>query len=240
MDTYVRVPTDWIRDQGNPLLHAFSWKGKDKAGHIAALMLYIAMNQNVPEKIGAHVKLTYTELSDITSLSRAKVAEGLKFLEETGLVKTEKQGRSNSYHIVNRDNGNGWGQLPAKSLYDDGQIKPFLQFKLRTRAELNALKLYLLIIAFRSNSKNCTIISYEKIHQYTGISERHISAGLSLLVTLDMIRVDKKLKDEATEKRMNVYWLVGLNHRHGGNTPEDTFNNFGDSSNASSPFSSSR
>lgn len=227
MDTYARVPTDWIRDQSNPLLHAFSWKGKDKAGCIAALMLYIAMNQNVPEKKGAHVKLTYTELSDITSLSRAKVAEGLKLLEETGLVKTEKQGRSNSYHIVNRDNRNGWGQLPAKSLYDDGQIKPFLQFNLRTRAELNALKLYLLIVAFRSNSRNCTIISYEKIHQYTGISERHISAGLSLLVTLDMIRVDKKLKDEATEKRMNVYWLVGLNHHHGGNTPEEAFANFG-------------
>lgn len=228
MDTYVRVPTDWIRDQSKPLLHAFSWKGQDKAGCIAALMLYIAMNLNVPEKKGAHVKLTYTKLSDITSLSRAKVAEGLKLLEETGLVKTEKQGRSNSYHIVNRDNWNGWGQLPVNSLYDDGQIKPFLKFKLRTRAELDALKLYLLIIAFRSNRRNCTIISYEKIHQYTGISERYISAALSLLITLDMIRVDKKLRDEATEKRMNVYWLVGLNHRHGGNTPEEAFSNFGD------------
>lgn len=226
MDTYVRVPTDWIRDQSNPLLHVFSWKGESKAGNIAALMLYIAMNQNVPEKKGAHVKLTYTKLSDITSLSRAKVAEGLKLLEGIGLVEKEKQGRSNSYHIVNRDNRQGWGQLPAKSLYDDEQIKPFLHFKLRTRAELNALKLYLLIIAFRSNQKNCTIISYEKIYQYTGISERHIFAGLSLLITLDMIRVDKKLIDKDTEKRMNVYWLVGLNHRHGGNTPEEVFTNF--------------
>lgn len=235
MNNYARIPTSWIRDQKTIPLRAFAWQGKEesKSGYIAALMLYIAMNLMVPDKKGAYVKLTYTELSDITSLSRAKVAEGLRLLEQTGLVKIEKKGRSNIYHIFNRDNQSGWGQLPL-SLYDDDQVKPFSQFKLRARAELDGLKLYLLIIAFRSNQINCTRISYEKINEYTGISERHIPAALSLLITLDMIRVDKKLIDGNTEKRMNVYWLVGLSSRHGGNTREEALTHFENDNTSSS------
>lgn len=217
---WVRVPTFWLRNKETPLLRSFSWSNGDGGDHIAALMLYIALNQQTPNK-EIKVRLTYEQLCLITSLSRAKVSAGIQFLEKICLIQIEKKGRSNIYNIVNRDAKDGWGKLPTNKLYDDdGQIEPFKTFKLRAKTELNALKIYLLIIAFRNNKVNYTIISYEKICEYTGVSERYIRSALSLLINLKMINVDKKLMDDNKEKRINVYWLCGLSHHHAGNSPD--------------------
>lgn len=217
---WVRMPTSWLRNKNTPLLRSFSWSKGDCGNHTAALMLYIALNQQTPNK-EIKAALTYEQLCLITSLSRAKVSAGIQFLEKIGLIQIEKKGRSNIYNIINRDAKDGWGKLPTNNLYDDdGQIEPFKIFKLRTKTELNALKIYLLIIAFRNNVANFTAISYEKIFEYTGVSERDIRSALSLLITLKMINVDKKLIDGNTEIRMNVYWLCGLSHYHAGNTPD--------------------
>lgn len=215
---WVRVPTSWLRNPQPPLLRSFSWSKGDGGDHIAALMLYIALNQQTPNK-EIKVALTYENLCLITTLSRAKISAGIQFLEKIGLIQIEKKGRSNIYNIVNRDAKDGWGKLPTNKLYDDdGQIEPFKTFKLRAKTELNALKIYLLIIAFRNNERNFTVISYEKICEYTGVSERDIRSALSLLINLKMIDVDKKLIDDNTEKRMNVYWFCGLSHHHAGNS----------------------
>lgn len=224
MKDWVRIPTKWLTDKSAPLLKDLSWRGEHQSDNIAALMLYVAINQQTPEQ-ETKTRLTYDNLCLITSLSRAKVSAGIKIIENLGLIKIEKKGRSNIYHIIDRDQKGGWAKLPARTLYDnDGQIEPFNNFKLRSRTELDALKLYLLIIAFRDNKKNHTTIAYEKISQYTGISERHVRSAISFLVTLNMIHVDKHLVGDTTEKRMNVYRVIGINNRqHAGNMPKDAF-----------------
>jgi predicted transcriptional regulator len=214
-----RIPTSWISNKEKPLLKSFDWSEKGST-HIAALMLYIALNQQSPgEKNKAAI--TYDQLCHAVSLSRAMVSAGIKHLEEVGLIQIKKNGRANIYQIVGRDKGSHWAKLPVRRLYDEeGIIDPFKHFNLRKRTELNALKLYLLIIAFRDNKKNHTTISYEKIMDYTGISRGFIRGAISFLINLEMIDVDRQLIDGKTEKRMNVYWTRGISFRHAGNSPD--------------------
>jgi hypothetical protein len=87
---------------------------------------------------------------------------------------------------------------------------PFRDFHLRRRAELDALKLYYLFIAFRDNATNETFISYDKIAEYTGVERGNIKRGQSLLVTHDLVNVDYARSNASEFGVKNSYRLVGL------------------------------
>lgn len=229
MDEWVKVPTGWIRAKDNPLLRTFSWQSPDKSDYIAALMLYICIAQNIErkEKDGCPrgwVRLSYSQLNTLTSLSRSKVSAGLSILRGKNLIEINTNYKTNVYTMVGYINESGWAKLPAKRLYDKKceQIKPFLEFKLRQRVELDALKLYLMLIAFRDNQKNHATPSYETISKYTGIPVKNIRSSISLLVNHDMIHVQKYGDLGKIDKRNNFYRIIGIDgFKHAGNTSYD-------------------
>ena len=194
MDRWVKIPTQWIRDKDNPLLKEFRWHGDEKADYIAALMLYMTIAHHANRKTTSELatlgcaKLSYSALSGLTELSRAKIAAGLRILVDLELIEKNNHQKTNIYRIVNYETRGGWAKLPAVSLYSDPDtIRPFRHFKLRLKNELYALKLYLLLVAFRNNPKKYAILSYDRIAHYTGISRNDIRSAISLLVNLDMV-----------------------------------------------------
>jgi len=229
MDEWVKMPTKWILNKDNPPLKQFTWRGEDKSNYIAALILYLAIchhanrNEKSSCKIGC-AKLSYTKLNIITSLSRAKIAAGVSILEKKDLIIKDISEKTNSYCVVNYSNRGGWAKLPAKHLYNKKHehIKPFMEFKLRQKVELDSLKLYLLLIALRDNYRNHAYPKYETISAYTGIPRGNIRSAISILVNHDMVHVQKYGELEELEKRNNIYRIIGIDgNKHAGNTSYD-------------------
>ena len=226
MDIWVKIPTKWILDKDVLLLKKFRWQGSDKSNYIAALMLYIAIAHHANRKINDEfstigcAKLSYSKLEEITSLSRAKIAGGLKILQSNGLIQKNILQKTNIFKITNYEKKGGWAKLPAKTMYTESlkNIRPFIEFKLRQKHELNALKLYLLLVALRDNNRNLATPKYETISAYTGILRGNIRSAISLLVNLNMIHVQKYGDPDELEKRSNTYRIIGIeNYRHSGN-----------------------
>jgi hypothetical protein len=208
--TWVRLPTDWVR---KGLLAEFHWdNGGFGANNIAALMALIAIAHVADSETGV-CRMTYNRLCDATGLSRAKLARGLEILERFKLIEREWCRRSHislgSYNILR-----GWGKLPAKGMYRSVTIEAFSDFKLRRRAELDALKIFLVFVAFRGNDINAANIGYSNIEKYSGVSETKIKSAISLLVTHNLIRVDQiPRKDEPGV--WHTYRIVGIEpYRH--------------------------
>jgi hypothetical protein len=231
MKDWVKMPTKWILNKENPPLVGFQWKGNDKSAHISAIMLYLTISHHVNDtpnrqfpEIG-HAKLSFTELMDITDISRAKVAEGLSVLTAKGLIEKIVTDKTNIYRIYNYGVGS-WGKLPAKLLYDKSMkyIMAFKHFNLRIKNELNALKLYLLLVAFRNNDTNYATISYKTITYYTGIHRNEIKSAISLLINIKFIQLDKTSSEMDPDKTVNLYRIVGIDrYRHSGTMSEEQF-----------------
>lgn len=210
---WVRMPSSWITNQDNPGLKMFSVK--DAGNAIAALILYIALvhkanDRKQDDPAYGFAESTYDELMDITYLSRAMIARGLKQLEDCKLIGHVLVGRRKRYEI--KYNDRPWGKLP-KQYFEQKNI--FAKFQHRNRTELIALKLYLLFIAFRSEKLNAAVISYPKIHAYTGISENVIRSGLSSLVNIPpLIHIDRFGSAENSHGNSPSYYRIsGISSR---------------------------
>lgn len=227
MREWSRMPSSWIRDKDLPL-EKLKWNGDRKADQIAALMVYIVLvhHANTAETPRLPVKgtcdLTYTQISDITSLSRSKISGGLKILIGMGLIEQIHVGRNNIYQVSNFNNKSGWAKLPCKGLYSKNsqRIRAFEYFKLRAKNELNALKIYLLIVSFRNTATNYAQVSYRKISEYTGTQQNDIRPALSLLVNLTLIHIDTGNSEINQYSTINLYRPCHLEaYKHRGTTP---------------------
>lgn len=223
MDDFSKIPTSWMKDdKPETLLRDFRWQGKEKSDYIASLMVYICIAQHIQGEKG-RISITYSKLSELTSLSRAKVSAGISILRDKKIISVSDDNKTNSYELLWRENDKGWAKLPVKSMYDKDYsfIMPFNDFHLRKKVELDALKLYLILVAFRDEKSNSTVMKYETISDYTGIVTNDIKSASSFLVSLNMINVDKSTIEDYEMKRWrNVYRINGINrYRHAGNSP---------------------
>jgi len=203
---WVKLPSGWIEDGG---LRSLRWGGPEGAGanNIAALMTLIALAHHADDENGL-IKLTYDQLEELTGLSRPKVSKGLDGLEALKIIDRD-QGRS-IYRLLGYNPKSGWAKLPCKALYSGMRIAAFHEFRLRSMAELNALKLYLLFAARRGRDTNMANISYDKITEYTGIERPRIKAAQSLLAIHNMAHVERLPSSTNDIGVSNAYRLVGL------------------------------
>lgn len=221
--TWRKFPAEWIlEDEG--ILKSLRWKGAEKSDYVAALMLYIALIHHTDDQHEEYesttVRVSYSGLENTTGLSRPKVSNGLSLLISRGLIfRDSSKGTTNEYRITNYDKNGGWRKLPVRGLYKgDIQIDAFKDFTLRSKVELNALKLYFLLIALRNNATGYTKVSYEKIHERIGIRKDDIKPAISRLINVGLINLDKKA--DPGEYQHNVYWVRYIDRgRHSGNAP---------------------
>ena len=97
--------------------------------------------------------------------------------------------------------------------HSSGNILAFEDFKLRSRAELEALKLFFVFFARRSNDTNMANISYDKIEDYTGIDRKRIKSALSVLTTTNMIHVEQLPRASGEQGVSYAYRIAGIDPR---------------------------
>lgn len=204
MKPFAKMPRRWVLNHG---LKLFKWQGEDKATHIAALMAYIAIVQRAKD---GKVVLTLDSLAKAIYASRQKVHDGTELLHGYGLViKQAGLGRSGSlYSLV--DTEGTWQKLPALTVTEKGKVMFFKDFHLRKKSELNALKLYLLLITFRDNTDNSTKIAYDRITDYTGIARNEIKSAIDILIHHNFIRLESQASLNWDDMKMNVYRIRGV------------------------------
>ncbi|MDO9208257.1 MAG: hypothetical protein Q7T91_08380 [Sulfuricurvum sp.] len=230
MIEFVKMPSHWITDKANPGLKQLAWGKEDNAGKIAALMLYIAIAHHANKEPNREyqepgfAKLSYSDFEEILGLSRAKISCGLINLKELGIIKIDKGNKTSVYQLDGYDPSKGWAKLPYQHLYQGKQIKVFTGFHLRQRTELHALKMYLLVAAFRDNVNNHTFISFEKITDYTGIPKNEIRSAISVLINHRLIQVERDQEANNALRSKNIYRLLGLKGRHSGTISQDELN----------------
>lgn len=205
---WTKLPTQWVEDKG---LCGFRWAGGHGSDYQAALMaLTVIANHSDPETAIAH--LTYDELCAMTSLSRAKLSRGLSVLADFALIEREPDGRS-TFQIRNYQAKSGWAKFPAKGLYSNGVVMAFTSFRLRQRAELDAMKLYFLFASRRDNTSNMAKISYDKIEDYSGVTRDHIKRALTVLGANNLVHVEHVPLAISATGVANAYRLVHLSTR---------------------------
>lgn len=219
---WVRMPSAWILQQGGTSLRDFTVG--DKGASIAALMIYImlctrALQKSTEEFEAGTARVTYDDIEKAIGLSRAMISKGLSKLENLKLIAVIPYRRQNVYELTAHTES-PWAKLPKKHLYQKkatGEIDVFLNdFHLRSRTELNALKLYMLLLAFRDRDSNTTFLGYQAISDYSGIQRNDIRKAISFLIHHDFIQLDKVMQ-EGTDIRVNRYEIKGLSHLHPGN-----------------------
>lgn len=190
---WAKIPTLWIRS--GQKLALLSWQ-KHRSDATAALIILIALairlNQtNGKGKQRTAVSISYDELQSLTGISRAKISAGIRLLEGNEIVAVRKRNKRNRYQLSGVTTPGSWAQLPQSQLLQNGTLL-FAKFQLRQRNELHALKLYLLLIAYRNNKANFTAIGYEKICEIGGMQRNDILRAASLLINYDLITVQEQ------------------------------------------------
>jgi len=156
------------------ILKKFKWndKGGTKASKPASLMIYMALcffsydteefdykEDIIPNK-GS--ELTYTQLSELTGLSRKLISDGLSFLVNAGMIEIIKNGNKNIYLLLNKsEKRGGFCKLPVKGVLSTkrDKIVNFQGFSLRKKVSLHALKVFYYLLASRKNNLDYTAAS---------------------------------------------------------------------------------
>lgn len=205
---WTKLPTGWIEGGG---LREYRWAGGNGSDFQAALMaLTVIANHSDPDTAIAH--LTYDDLCAMASLSRAKLSRGLSVLSEHALIEREPHGRS-TFQVRNYDPKTGWAKLPAKGLYSHGVVSAFTAFRLRQRAELDAMKLFFLFASRRDRNSNMAKISYDKIEDYSGVTREHIKRALTVLAANSLVHIEHVPSLISGDGLANAYRLVHLHSR---------------------------
>ena len=210
MPSWVIFPSGWVRNGG---LQRFRWNPSSGSTATAALML-LAVIAHHADPITGKATITYDHMHRATGLSRLKISAGLRWLEHENVLEPASSDRRSTYAIAGyapaRAFG-GWAKLPAKRMYNAaGNITAFQDFKLRSRVELDAMKLYFLFAAFRDGSTNVANLSYERITQYTGIERNSIKPALSFLAANVMVAVDQLQSSTNEHGVSNTYRVIGI------------------------------
>jgi hypothetical protein len=208
LPSWVKLPSQWIEDGG---LNGLRWTKGKGADNLAALMGLTVVSHHADADSGI-ARLTYDELCDRTTLSRAKLSAGLNILEQQKIIQREPLGRS-TYRLANYDPAQGWAQFPAKGLYRGETVEAFTRFNLRNPAELDALKLFFLFASRRDRNTNMAKITYDKIEEYSGVDRNKIRRALSVLAANALVHIESVPSNVSQNGVAYAYRLAHLNTR---------------------------
>ncbi|HLO07733.1 MAG TPA: hypothetical protein VK198_13885 [Terriglobales bacterium] len=195
---FAMFPISWLKPvpvpgkdlQRYPLAE-LHWRDHRAAGIAALLVLMtLAVRLNEENKKVVFVKgaerpkkvaVTWDDLQKITGCARATLGKAILLLENWNAISVTKVGRANQYELLHVREDGGWCKLPQTFLEKNGD--PVARFKnLPTNAlGLNALKLYVVLLALRSGRTETTAISFDGITRWTGIRREDIRKAWGFL-----------------------------------------------------------
>lgn len=214
-------PTD---DGVLPGLSHLRWR-QHKGSATAAIMVLFALTirSNLDQKkngsrSGNQVIATYEDLIALTNLSRGPIASGLKLLRELGAITATKNGNGCIYSLQGIETNGNYCALPQEYLLDGQTVMRRLKglhTAIKNRSSLDAMKLYMLLLALRDRQLNVARASYPTIREYTGMRKEEISVAVQLLQGAQLIRLarDEEVPLNVGQHRHNRYIIAGLSGR---------------------------
>jgi len=219
---WAKLPTAWLNVNGpQPCpLAALQWQGYRSTGQAALLLLMgltIRRNQSLRgQELDApchQVAVTYDDLQDLAGVARGTVAKAIAHLEAWGAIKVQAQGRRSVYELCGLERAGGWCQLPqARLLNSSGTgLAPFRGNR-ANRNSLNAMKLYVLLMAKRYQRLNTAAVSYMTMTQQAGVRREDIPNALQQLIALGLVSLAPEKGDgrEDVDGRTQRYVIEGL------------------------------
>lgn len=235
---FAQFPSWWLSSKADgadaPQRHTLAelhWRDHRAAG-ICALLILIMLATRLNEEVRAArkagkpapdtVAVTWTELQTAVGHARATVGKGIMLLESWGVIKVRKVGRANHYQLVRVHRPGDWCALPTTFPEKDGDAVSRFRDLPSTQLGLNALKLYVILLARRSTTYNTASLSFNGIIRWTGIRRADIRKAWGFLdgqqlATVSTMRDSRhsKLGDDDQSQR---YAIIGLTR---GYTKED-------------------
>ncbi len=220
MSAWTNFPTAWII--ADKKLDGLSWH-RYKADAIAALLILIALaikrnmdrmgieqDERIALSNNEYVKATYDDLQDMLLISRSKVANGIALLIGFNIIERAINNKS-LYKLTGCTQIGKWAKLPQGILMRGKRLTGFDSFTLRSKNELNALKLYLLMIAFRNTKTSYASLGYSAFTEYTGVQPNDIKKAKSHLINLNLISVEANTDFVQDKTKPSLrYKLTGL------------------------------
>lgn len=205
-----------------PGLSAIRWKTHGSAG-TAAIMVLIALaiisNQRQREdgiRKDNKVQITYNDIANMTGFSRAIISKALRILRDVSAISVTREGKKCVYTLLGIESDGKWCALPQAFILDGADyLKKFKGICeiIRRPSSLFAMKLYMLLLAFRERRSNTTRISYDVITSYTGMRREDISTAWQILLAagLGYLADDTEVPLKKGERNHNRYKIRGLN-----------------------------
>jgi len=203
-------------------LRTFVWQ-KDGSSSSAALMVLIALSielgrQHFRERISLRdreptVAMSLDKLVRVTGFARKSVVSGIGLLEEAGAVEKRLIGRANVYELLGLKNAGHWCQIPSDTLLrPDGALR--MKEWPRNRALLDALKVYMALLAARNVAFNTASLSWTGIQRWTGIARReNLGTALSILFATHLISDAGDRDERSNIDKSRRYRITGLRPR---------------------------
>ncbi len=215
-ERWSRIPTAWIRyGEG---LSKFSIK--DVGGNAAALKIYMSIallapyRSQAPNLFAGQASVSYDDLEEMTGLSRSLIPRGLGILKDFSMVEVIDSARIHAYRLIGyEDESHGWGKLPYDHLRHGPSGGRLAAFGHRAQVDLNALKIYLALVAFRDGSSGYSSLSYDKIVAYTGVHRSRVRPALSSLYDARLVGVDPIADHRDKGNGPSRYVVEGLVHQ---------------------------
>lgn len=217
---WVQAPAAGLPDT----LKSMTWKKRGNfsaAQDSAALMIYIALlfvrdvRRTARAEFGIELttvenvaETSYDELSHRTGLSRSLISQGIARLEELGLVKPTGSNQKRRY-VISWPAGR-WFKLPCRAIYSGEGVPAFKTFTMRTKHELNALKLFLYLASVRDSATKYAEAKYETINERIGVPERDIRRAINVLTAAGLLAQLNPEPDTTNPGwQANKYYLAG-------------------------------
>ncbi|MBC3876646.1 hypothetical protein H8K38_02370 [Undibacterium sp. FT79W] len=219
---YIEVPTafhEGRRAFAKGSMAQLQWRYCKGGGTAALLILFaLAIISNRRQKQDGlreneTVLATYEDIQDLLPISRALLAKGLRHLLDLGAITVTRTGRNSLYTLTGIEVNGKWCMLPQQHLFNKHSYLQRLKFfvdQIKRPSSLHAVKLYMLLLAFRTNGDNIARISYDNIGEYSGMRREDISTAIQALVAAQLVRLDKDEEKARGERMHNRYYILGL------------------------------
>ncbi|EAN5881067.1 MULTISPECIES: hypothetical protein [Enterobacteriaceae] len=190
-----KMPSLWI---GNRLTE-FNCLETSQA--IAAIKIYITFclfGKDRGDGVRT-VELTFSEISEIASISRSLVNSGLKLLYDKKLIENLSLTKRKKIYTVDvgGEVKDGWCKLPmAGVVSDDRTILAFQSMHNRYHFELVALQLYLYILYARDNQQEYVLARKQTICKKLACRLADLNKAITYLIHIGLL---KKMKQKAVE-----------------------------------------
>ncbi len=169
---------------------------------ISALKIFmlICLKSEIDENGIYSANLTYDQISQLCSLSRKLVSDGLRFLEHSEAIEVSGD-RKKKYILLNCERKDGlrrvarfssanghWCKLPFKGIIDEkNRITAFESMTNRSLHELNALRLFLYLLMVRSRGCSHSSVTLKTIKTRLSINYQEVMIAIGYLQSLGLV-----------------------------------------------------